>query len=353
MKDIILHTRQDFDSLVRKRDQYRCVVPSCGKTENLAVHHIIERKLWSDGGYYLDNGVTLCPRHHILAEQTLLTCDDLRQHAHIESIVLPDHFFFEERYDKWGNILLPSGSRIKGEMFFESQVQKILTEAGVIDQFLPYIKYPRTYHVPWSENLQNDDKMHKDMSFFNGRNVVVTEKLDGENTNLYRDFYHARSIDSSHNEHPKLKASRSWVKQLHGNIAHEIPEGWRMCGENMYAEHSIKYQNLRSYFYVFGIWNENNWCLSWDETLEWASLLGLQVVPVLYEGIYDEGIIRSLYREKNESGDPMEGYVIRIRESFPYKDYRIATGKFVRKNHVQTDQHWRDAPLIANGIINE
>jgi len=42
-------------------------------------------------------------------------------------------------------------------------------------------KFPRIYHVPWSPNLQNDDRRHPDMSIFEGREVVVTEKMDGEN----------------------------------------------------------------------------------------------------------------------------------------------------------------------------
>ena len=347
MKTLTLHTREDFSRLVLERDQNQCVV--CHATDSLSVHHIVERKLWDDGGYYLDNGVSLCPEHHLLAEKTLLTCDELRSLAGIETVILPEHFCIEDRIDKWGNILMPTGVRIKGEMFFEPQVQKILQEANLLDTFSSYVKYPRTYHVPWSENLKNDDKMHKNIEFFNGKIVVVTEKLDGENTNLYRDYYHARSVDSSHNEHPKLKASRSWVKRLHGSISYEIPEEWRVCGENMFAEHSIKYDNLKSYFYVFGVWNSNNWCLSWDETLEWAQLLGLQSVPVLYEGIYDEEKIKSLYLEESS----MEGYVIRLRESFPYKNYRFSTGKFVRKNHVQTDQHWLDQPLVANKLVEE
>jgi hypothetical protein len=35
---------------------------------------------------------------------------------------------------------------------------------------------------------------------------------------------------------------------------------------------------------VFSIWNEQN-ALSWDETVEWAELLGLFTVPVLWRGI--------------------------------------------------------------------
>ena len=125
-------------------------------------------------------------------------------------------------------------------------------------------KYPRTFHLPWSRSRTDDDKILRTVRHFEGKEVVVTEKLDGENTTLYRNHIHARSLDS------KDHASRHWVKMLHGTISFHIPEGWRICGENVYALHSIYYEQLTSYFYVFSIWNENNECLSWDETVEWA-----------------------------------------------------------------------------------
>ena len=78
---------------------------------------------------------------------------------------------------------------------------------------------------------------------------MVTEKLDGENTTLYADGLHARSLDSAH--HP----SRAWVKALHGRIGDADPGGWRVCGENMYARHSIAYDELDSWFYGFSVWD--------------------------------------------------------------------------------------------------
>lgn len=94
-------------------------------------------------------------------------------------------------------------------------------------------KYPRTPHLPWSPGFTADDLRNKTTALFDGKEVVVTEKMDGENTTMYRDYIHARSVDGR--SHP----SRAWVKQLHGRICFDIPEGWRFCGENMYAQHSI------------------------------------------------------------------------------------------------------------------
>jgi len=133
-------------------------------------------------------------------------------------------------------------------------------------------KYPRTYHVPWSLGTTSDDRILPSVDHFIGKRVVVSEKLDGENFSLYRDHLHARSLDSGHH------VSRTIIKQLHGQIKHNIPAGWRITGENLRAKHSILYDKLPSYFLVFGVWNEKNFCLPWDETKEWCGLLDLQTV---------------------------------------------------------------------------
>jgi hypothetical protein len=61
-----------------------------------------------------------------------------------------------------------------------------------------HTKYPRTWHLPDSPNRGADgDHAHADYSTFDGREVVVTEKLDGENTTIYADGHsHARSVSS-------------------------------------------------------------------------------------------------------------------------------------------------------------
>lgn len=205
-------------------------------------------------------------------------------------------------------------------------------------------KYPRTFHLPWSRSRTDDDKILRTVGHFEEKEVVVTEKLDGENTTLYRNHIHARSLDS------KDHASRHWVKMLHGTISFHIPEGWRICGENVYALHSIYYEHLTSYFYVFSIWNENNECLSWDETVEWAELLGLETAPVLYRGIWSEETVKSCYTKQSVFGGEQEGYVVRLTERFSYEDFKQSAAKFVRKNHVQTDQHWLSKPVVPNGI---
>ncbi|MFN0201285.1 MAG: RNA ligase family protein [Bacteroidia bacterium] len=204
------------------------------------------------------------------------------------------------------------------------------------------VKYPRTYHIWFSEGVQSDDKVQHDVRDLTGQEIVITEKLDGENTTLYRDHFHARSLDTR--DHP----SRHWVKGLWGQIRHEIPEGWRICGENVYAHHSILYDNLDSYFYVICIWNEKNECLSWDDTLQYCDLLGLKAMPELYRGVYDEKKVREVVKILDL--DNQEGIVLRRSDAFDYTQYATHVLKWVRKNHVQTDEHWMFQPVKPNKL---
>lgn len=203
-----------------------------------------------------------------------------------------------------------------------------------------YYKYPRTFHLPWSLGISSDDKVLHDVSVFSGKNVVVTEKMDGENSTLYKDYMHARSIDSRNHD------SRNWVKNFWSSIRYSIPDGWRICGENLYAVHSIAYEDLESYFYGFSVWNDNNFCLSWDDTIEWFSMLGIVPVRELYCGVFDIEKIKSLYSDADR--ERMEGYVVRTDGGFSYEDFGRNVVKFVRAGHVSTDEHWMSNSFNKN-----
>lgn len=203
-------------------------------------------------------------------------------------------------------------------------------------------KYPRSPHLPWSEGGTSDDAYLFDTEHFVGKEVVITEKMDGENTTMYRDGIHARSVDGRH--HP----SRDWVKALHGSICREIPEGWRLCGENLYARHSIAYDSLDSYFHLFSIWNEKNESLPWDEVREWAEILGLRTVPQLYRGEWNEKIAQEITAGLDTT--TQEGCVVRLAGRFHYNEFRRSLAKWVRRGHVQTDKHWMFSQIIPNQL---
>jgi hypothetical protein len=201
------------------------------------------------------------------------------------------------------------------------------------------VHYPRTPHLPWSPGSTPDDVRACDLSGLHGREVVVTEKLDGENTTLYRDGLHARSLDSGH--HP----SRAWVKGLHGRIGRRIPHGRRVCGENVYAVHSLAYRDLENWFYGLSVWDGDR-CLPWDATVAFLRDLGVPVPPALWRGVFDERALRTLRIDPERQ----EGYVVRAVGDFTRAEFPLRVAKWVRPRHVRTDTHWMHAPVVPNGL---
>jgi predicted restriction endonuclease len=59
--------RRRFREAVFARDGHHCKF--CPATEDLDAHHITDRHDMPDGGYTLDNGITVCPEHHLLCEK--------------------------------------------------------------------------------------------------------------------------------------------------------------------------------------------------------------------------------------------------------------------------------------------
>lgn len=58
--------RSIFRDGVFNRDGFKCKF--CNRTDKLDAHHITDRSKLPNGGYVLENGITLCPEHHLAAE---------------------------------------------------------------------------------------------------------------------------------------------------------------------------------------------------------------------------------------------------------------------------------------------
>jgi RNA ligase len=210
-----------------------------------------------------------------------------------------------------------------------------------------YFKYPRTKHLPHSVGT-NDDKTLKSDKDFKGKRVIGTIKMDGENFSGYKDHSHARSVNSGYH------SSRGKSKDIWFQVAHLLKDNERVCGENLYAKHNIKYDNLKSYLLIFSVWRDKL-CLSWNDTIKFSNKLGLNTVDSFYDGIYDLEKIEEKYEEyKRTSTDDVEGYVIRLAESFDYEDFNKSVAKFVEpnfRNEVQeTDEHWMNKKVIPNTL---
>ena len=127
-----LLTREGFGEAVRSRDRGLCV--ACGKP-GMDAHHIVERKLWPDGGYYLGNGALVCEGCHLEAEMTVIGTDRLREAAGIVAALLPPGLDPSRSWDKWGNEILADGTRSPGPLFGDPGVAKILARGKALRLF--------------------------------------------------------------------------------------------------------------------------------------------------------------------------------------------------------------------------
>lgn len=205
-----------------------------------------------------------------------------------------------------------------------------------------FVKYPSTSYLPYSPSIARGDKILEDLSKLKSEEIVVTEKMDGENISIYKDRWHCRSLDS------KPKAYHSYLQSvILPSLQFMIPDGFRVCGEYLYAKHSISYHDLIDYFQVFSVW-DNDRCLSWDDTKRFTEEHCLHHVREIYMGKYDKEKIIQLGNETIKNGG--EGIVIRVAGEFLYRDFSIRLAKYVRPNHVQEGPHWSLAEITKNEL---
>lgn len=129
-----LLTRDAFKAQVFARSGGRCVL--CGAPA-IDAHHILERKLYPNGGYYLANGAAVCEPCHLACEHTTVTVGDVRQAAHIDGPVLPPGFEPGIVYDKWGNRVWTSGMRTSGPLAQDTGMRRALAAGGFLGRLMP------------------------------------------------------------------------------------------------------------------------------------------------------------------------------------------------------------------------
>lgn len=325
-----LLTRDRFRESVLKRDRYKCII--C-KEPAIDCHHILDRKLFSDGGYYLSNGASLCTEHHLEAERCELTVEEIRGAAGITEIILPEGFDKGIVYDKWG--------------------QEV--NEGIVSR-----KYGRTYHFNFSPGTTSDDRIshnYWDM-VCKINNFILTEKLDGENNCLSEHGVYARS-------HAATTESR-WTQDIRQRwevMKYDLKGGIQIFLENLYAIHSIEYKKLDQHYFVFAV-RENGRCLGWEEVSWWAKQFDLPTVPVL-EIVQPGKLTEEQFKQKvltfascsselishnhimdevgnivNNEPCTREGIVGVNADEYLLRNFDKNCLKYVRAKHVKTDEHW-------------
>lgn len=210
-------------------------------------------------------------------------------------------------------------------------------------------KYGRTLHYPFSPGTTSDDRINH--SYWDDvcqiKSIVHTEKLDGENTCLNKYGVFARSHAA-----PTLHPWANYLKERWSSIKNDLKD-LEIFGENIYAIHSIEYTHIEHHFYVFGIRELDKW-LSWEETKFYAAMLDFPTVPELKivepkEQLAFEDDILQIVQEVSvyQSIDvhtqklcSMEGVVSRNINEYAVENFKKNVFKYVRKDHVKTDEHW-------------
>ena len=361
-----LLTRDNFREMGFARDNHKCVI--CGEVA-VDFHHLFDRSLFPDGGYYISNGASLCTEHHIDAEKSILTVQQIRDAAKITELILPPSLLPNVVYDKWGN----------AEDY--------------------NAKYPRSLHAPFSLGTTSDDRFIPKGygAEFAKRKLIITEKLDGQNLCFNASGVYARSH--------AVPTEHAWDKtmvELWHTIKNDLGD-LELFGESMYAIHSIEYTKLESHFYLFGVRQNGLW-LSWDDVKMWAELFGFPMVPEieitqdLKALKYHQKATKSELNmmEENEwvrlwlhlnlgmdwedyvntggalggidptTGLPVcEGFVVRMANAYKINEgiLPVASNEFdslfkiVREKHVKTATHWtktwKKAKLIWENNNNE
>lgn len=206
------------------------------------------------------------------------------------------------------------------------------------------MKFPRTYHLPWSPGATGDDKVFSQEGVLELLNIplVITEKLDGENQCWTSDSWHLRSENSTSGGVLRSKSKSKWAEVRHLIPAHEF---WFI--EDISNTHSIEYSDHLYDFFVIAIWNQRDGLFeSYDfisDRVARIAVDGLTVVPFIEKVAFSTLNCFKIYTdtEANKSsvlGGEREGLVC-VADG-PLLGWSSYSAKWVRPNHVKTDSHW-------------
>lgn len=360
-------TRQTVREQTFERDESTCVVPWCDNP-SVDAHHIIERALWDDGGYMLGNLASVCSHHHKAAERNEIPPQAFWQWLGIATPLLPESVETPDT-DKWGES-------------FETPPWSDLRE---------YPKYPSSRHLLplyWhdetlaEERIENDDTGLESIAPFVGVPLVITHKMDGGNCLVVNDVDNpVRARNGTTPEETMKPLYKPGGLYWQAEVSETLPDRLEVFGEWLYAKHSIHYgcdcdepcddvgpalsdlvgvEDERAYFQIFGVFDTGlNLWLSWPETERVADALGFPTTPVIYcEDDSDAATFESEHEAINTLTEYAhdvvanggEGIVVRRKYPFHYGQFGQSLGKYVRENHVTSNEHWSHRPTVTNVI---
>jgi hypothetical protein len=201
-------------------------------------------------------------------------------------------------------------------------------------------KYPRTLHLPFSPEIHSDDKTINidTLNELLSHQIVITEKMDGGNCMMQKGvgvFARSHSLPTSCPTFNLIKNIHFFPKEYLMN------DNYLYFGENLYAVHSIKYENLEDTFFLFKIYDkEKKLWLSYTDVVEEAQRLNFKMPNIIKSGFFTFKELQIFLDSDIKTRNNFEGYVINNMDSFGKDEFSNNVVKYVRLGHVQTDEHW-------------
>lgn len=194
---------------------------------------------------------------------------------------------------------------------------------------------PNHFHIPYYD-LENLRKYLS--SFSEGEEVLITEKIEGENISILHDG--ERLWVRSRNLFKKEESESHWWKTilelgLKEKLA-EFPklaiQGELYCGVKHFAyDGAVIDKKIQRKIRVFDIFDSNKMkYLEWDQVKDICSKVGIETVPELYKGPWktDKSLYTLAEGQSTIGSCLREGFVMRsVPNNF---DYRLSGRKIVK-----------------------
>jgi len=217
-------------------------------------------------------------------------------------------------------------------------------------------KFPRTRHLLNLGSATRDDLIipETDLPRYFSRRVTIEEKIDGANLgfSLSSDLsvlVQNRSHYVNASDAAQFAQLDRWLG-LHGpaliSVLHRdptLPERFILFGEWVVALHTVHYTALPGAFLAFDLYDRLEDRFATPEILRGVLAgSGISAVPILWEGVLDEGeLLKFLDRKSAFGEEAVEGVVVRWDSG--------ERAKVVRSGFV-AGRHWSKNILVKNGV---
>lgn len=227
------------------------------------------------------------------------------------------------------------------------------------------------------EKIKHVKNGNLDLEKYNGKEIIVTEKIDGANASIHIDengqaTCYSRNIELHTGE--TLRGFYQFVQELIKQSSLTTLRNITIYGEWL-VPHKINYiEQAYKNFYVFAVYSEStNSYIQWSEVESVAKFLGLSLCPVFYNGRFTSNKVNEQvlnFVGKSMLGNEGEGVVIHCHElqdknkivaqSFAevkYKKIKVPSNDIISEFVDQTLTEARIDKLlqktIDNGIVDE